>query len=109
MGQRELKSWLQEAPLLPTTTSHAPVVDMSNLPAEDILQDILDRGTDLGLRLKIEGFEIMSIPPQPGAEPLHKAHLYQKLRDMARNEFIPAMALSLIRSTLNGGFGCYKS
>ena len=107
MYKRQLKSWLQEAAALsPAITAAAPVVDVANLPPPPALQTILHQATASGLRLAINDVELLAIPPQPGAEPLKEAHLHQALAELARSQFVPAMALPLIRTIVERGSLC---
>jgi hypothetical protein len=46
------------------------------------------------------------MPPQPGAEPLREEHLRSALGGLAEEQFIPALALHLIRSTRGQGLLC---
>jgi glycosyltransferase involved in cell wall biosynthesis len=95
--KRALASWLQDVPMPPCLHSDAPVIDMAALPLADALADILARASTAGARLAIEGVEVLTIPPQPGAEPLRVEHLHDALRTMARQKFIPAMAMRTLR------------
>lgn len=104
-GEQALSAWLQEAPMLPAVASNAPVIDLAALPSADILQGILEQSTRIGLRLALRGIEVLTIPPQPGVEPLREEHLQQALRNLAREQFVPALALQLIRST-GGSLPC---
>lgn len=105
-GRQALAAWLQEAPMPPTVASNAPVVDMAALPPVDVLQGMLERATNLGLRLCLGGVEVLTILPQPGAEPLREEHLYGALRRLAEQQFVPALTLHLIRSAAGGGSLC---
>jgi glycosyltransferase involved in cell wall biosynthesis len=97
-GKRALHAWLQEAPLAPSVTADAPSLDLSNVPPEPALRDILQRATLMGLRLYLEGNQVLAIPPQLGAEPLREEHLQNFVRRAAKEQFIPALALSLSRT-----------
>ena len=105
-GRRALANWLQEAPMAPAAASDAPVVDMAALPPTDVLQILLEEAANTGLRLHWEGIEVLAIPPQPGAEPLREEHLRSALGGLAEEQFIPALALHLIRSTRGQGLLC---
>lgn len=105
-GQQALAAWLQEAPMPPAVASNAPIIDMAALPPVDVLQGMLERATSIGLRLCLEGVEVLTMPPQPGAEPLREEHLHSALRGLAEWQFVPALALHLIRSTAGGGLLC---
>ena len=96
-------AWLQEAPLPPAVAGDAPVVDLAALPAADALEEALKHATDQGLRLALGGYEVLTIPPQPGAEPLRDEHLHLALRELAEQQFVPALAMHLVRSTSPGG------
>lgn len=105
-GRQALAAWLQEAPMPPAVASNAPIIDMAALPPVDVLQGMLERATSIGLRLCLEGVEVLTMPPQPGAEPLREEHLHSALRGLAEWQFVPALALHLIRSTAGGGLLC---
>jgi GT2 family glycosyltransferase len=105
-GQRAWAAWLQEAPVPPTVASSAPVVDMAAPPPPDVLQGVLEQATNTGLRLALEGVEVVAIPPQPGAEPLREEHLHRALQQLVERQFVPALALHLIRSTRGGSILC---
>jgi GT2 family glycosyltransferase len=103
MKQHELNLWLQETPVSLSVSDDAPAVDITNLPPSLILQDSLQQGTTTGLRLTAGGIDILTIPPQPGAEPLQEAHLQRALSDLARTQFVPALALPVVRSIIDRG------
>jgi hypothetical protein len=94
---------LQETPVSLSVSDDAPTVDITNLPPSLILQDSLQQGTTTGLRLTAGGIDILTIPPQPGAEPLQEAHLQRALSDLARTQFVPALALPVVRSIIDRG------
>jgi len=96
-GKRALASWLQDVPMPPCVQSHAPVIDMAALPSADTLAELLAQATTAGVRLVIEGVEVLAMPPQLGAEPLRQEHLHDALREMARRKFIPALAMHTLR------------
>jgi GT2 family glycosyltransferase len=105
-GQRALAAWLQEAPMPPAVASNAPVVDMADLPPADALHGMLEQATSRGLRLELGGAEVLTIPPQPGAEPLREQHLHSALRELTEEQFVPAVVLHLIRSIPREGWLC---
>jgi glycosyltransferase involved in cell wall biosynthesis len=105
-GQKALAAWLQEGSLPPAIAPDAPVVDLVALPPTDTLKCLLERGTHVGLRLALGGVEVLTIPPQPGAEPLREEHLHNRLQQVAEQDFVPALALHLIQSNARGGSIC---
>jgi len=96
-GKRALASWLQDVPMPPCVRSDAPAIDMAALPPADALAELLARASEAGVRLVVEGIEVLAIPPQLGAEPLREEHLHDALRQMARRQFIPALAMHTLR------------
>ena len=80
----------------PTVAGNAPLIDLAMLPPADVLQGILEQAANLGLRLTLEGVEVLAMPPQPGAEPLRKEHLHTALQRLAEQQFVPSLALHLI-------------
>ncbi len=96
-GKRALASWLQDVPMPPCVLSDAPVIDMAALPAADALAELLAQATTAGVRLAIDGIEVLAMLPQLGAEPLREEHLHDMLRQMARRKFIPALAMHTLR------------
>jgi GT2 family glycosyltransferase len=105
-GQKALVAWLQEAPMPPAVASNAPVVDMAVLPPAGVLQETLEQATTMGLWLHWAGVQVLSIPPKPGSEPLREEHLHAALREFAEQQFVPALALHLIRSGRGGILPC---
>jgi GT2 family glycosyltransferase len=101
-GKHSLAAWLQEAPIPSAVESNAPIIDVANPYGKDVLQGLLNRATSLGLRLYFEGTEVLTIPPQPGMEPLKKEHIDSALQELAKQQFIPALALHMIRSAGGG-------
>ena len=90
----------------PAVASDAPVVDMATLPSADVLRQVLERASHMGLRLALGGAEVLTIAPQPGAEPLREEHLHRTLQELAERQFVPALGLYLLRSTTGGGSLC---
>jgi hypothetical protein len=91
-------TWLQEAPVLPTVANDAPAIDLSALPADVELMHLLELATRKGVRILIDGYEVLGLAPQAGAEPLRLAHLKSAVRSLAKQQFIPALALQLCRA-----------
>jgi glycosyltransferase involved in cell wall biosynthesis len=96
--QRALSAWLQEVPLPPAVAVHAPTLDVSALPSQEVLQVILERATELGLQVTLAGSEILALPPHPGAEPLRLEHIRGALSKLAQQQFVPALALHMART-----------
>jgi GT2 family glycosyltransferase len=105
-GRRALAAWLQEAPVQPALAADAPSVDLGSLPPEGLLQDLLAQGSERGLRLAVHGVEVLKLSPRPGFEPLRKEHLHRLLREHARQNFVPALALQWIRATPGRDLTC---
>jgi glycosyltransferase involved in cell wall biosynthesis len=101
-GKHSLAAWLQEAPMPPAVESNAPIIDVAKPYRKDVLQGLLKRATSLGLRIGLEGIEVLTIPPQPGKEPLKKEHIDSALQELSKQQFVPALALHMIRSTSGG-------
>lgn len=101
-GQQAFAAWLQDAPLPPSIASNAPIIDIAKSPPAETMTGLLDQATTLGLRITFEGIEILSLPPQPGLEPLQKEHLDTILRRVIQQQFVPALAFRFIRSTAGG-------
>lgn len=97
-SKRQLLAWLQEAPLAPPMASDAVTLDLAALPIGDDLAACLAEGSQKGVRLLLNGYEMTTIPPQPGAEPLRVEHLRAELRALARREFVPGLAIQLAQS-----------
>lgn len=97
-GRDKMVTWLQEAPVPPAVAGNAPIVDITALPADEILERILEQASVLGLRLAIQEIEVLAITPQPGAEPLRKEHLQHLFKNLAKHQFVPALALKLIQA-----------
>ena len=105
-GQKALANWLQEGPMPPAIATDAPIIDLAALPPIDALQELLQQATTLGVRLALQGMEVLTIPPQPGTEPLQEEHLHSALRALAEKQFIPALAMQRIRSISGGSLLC---
>lgn len=91
-----LVAWLQEVPMPPSVASHAPMIDMAVPLPHGVVQNTLAQATDRGLRLAVAGIEVLSLPPQPGAEPLREEHLQGMWRQLKEQQFIPALAWHMI-------------
>jgi hypothetical protein len=104
IGPGQLSGWLQEAPLYPTLAANAPTLDLNNLPDPKTLPVVLQRASEAGLRLTLNGLDLLTIPPKPGAEPLRPVHLEAALRELAGQNFVPALALPLFESKRRGGY-----
>lgn len=103
---KNMHNLLQEVPIMPAMSENAPIIDMSNLPPKAELQDILEGATQLGLRLALEGIEILTVPPQPGSETLRKKHLESMLQQLKEQEFVPAIIPQLKNLKPKGGVPC---
>ena len=97
-GSQAMTAWLQEAPVPPAVAGNAPIVDITTLPADETLEQLLEQASHLGLRLAIGGIELLAVPPQPGAEPLRKEHLQHLFKNLAMHRFIPVLGLELIQA-----------
>lgn len=107
IGERQkLSAWLQEAPLLPTVAADAPLIEMTALPSAPLSKDTLEQATRAGARLTIGGMEVLSLPPQPGAEPLREEHLRAALDDLLGQQFVPAVALQMLRAGGQESWAC---
>lgn len=94
IGTREaLVAWLQEAPLPQPVACDAPVLDLSDLPSEAEIAQILKVARKKGLRAIWKGLPLFVVPPNPGAEPLCLEHLWRMLWDICEQEFVPALAM----------------
>jgi glycosyltransferase involved in cell wall biosynthesis len=97
-GKRALLAWLQEAPVVPAVAGDAPAIDLAAPFPESVLQAKLSAASQKGIRVLIDGYEVLALPPQAGAEPLRLEHLRGALRKLAGQQFIPALALHTCRS-----------
>jgi GT2 family glycosyltransferase len=98
-SRKAYKSWLGEVPPRLSQAIDAPMIDLSRLPEEAKLEHLLEIANTKGVVLAHNGIIVLSLPPQPGAEPLQLKHLQQALRDHVENHFNPALALGLARAT----------
>jgi hypothetical protein len=94
-GRRALAALMQEADPKPAVACDAPVLDFAALPPPSRLEEILTQENSKGVRLTLDGEELLSIPPQYAAEPLRKEHLERALNDLTSKRFLPALALRL--------------
>jgi GT2 family glycosyltransferase len=101
-GRRALAALMQEAEPKPAVACDAPVLDIAALPPPSSLEDIFMQENSKGVRLTLDGEELLSIPPQYAAEPLRKEHLDRVLNDLTRQRFLPALALRMICSEKGG-------
>ncbi len=99
-NKRKFVNWLQEAPMPPIVASNAPIIDIARLPSVNQLKKVLEHSTKVGLRLALEGIEVLNLPPIPGSEPLKIEHLHYALQEAAEHQFIPAMAWHKIISNI---------
>jgi GT2 family glycosyltransferase len=97
-GKRAMFGWLQEAPIVPAVAGDAPAIDLAALPAETELRHLLDLATRKGVRVLIDGCEVLTLAPQAGAEPLRLVHLKSAVRSLAKQQFIPALALQMAQA-----------
>lgn len=97
-NQQTMASWLQEVAMPPTIASDAPLFDLSALPQDEALRDLLAQASVKGARLLIDGMEVLVVPPQLGAEPLRMEHLNGALRALAKRQFVPALAVHMSQS-----------
>ncbi len=101
-GRRALTTFMQEAEPKPAVAFDAPILDIAALPPTSALEEILMQGNSKGVRLTLDGEELLSIAPQYAAEPLRREHLDRALNDLTRQRFLPAVALGIIRSAKEG-------
>jgi len=96
--RRAFQDWLQEAPLPPAVAPDAPVHDLASSRTDAALAEVLDLGSRVGLRLLVDGSEVLALPPKPGCEPLRPPHLAALVSELAESELIPALALKWVRA-----------
>jgi GT2 family glycosyltransferase len=101
-GRRALAALMQEAEPKPAVACDAPVLDIATLPPPSDLEEIMMQENSKGVRLTLDGEELLSIAPQYAAEPLRKEHLDRALNDLARKRFLPALAFRMICSEKGG-------
>jgi glycosyltransferase involved in cell wall biosynthesis len=92
------EAWLQEVPFPPAIAPDAPVLDLAAPGLEATVAAVLDHGSRFGLRVVIDGIEVLAIPPKPGWEPLRLQHVQACLRELAESQFVPALALKWLRA-----------
>ena len=95
-------SWLQEGPYPQPVAFDAPVVDLVQQEVLNIPDEILERANVLGLRLTINGSEILTIPVVPGCEPITRKHIDRYLYESMKNRFLPEFAYHMICSAEGG-------
>lgn len=92
-GRDSLAAWLQEAPSPNPVAPDAPSLDLSVLPMEGDLSQILESADVKGLRVNWKGISVFTIPPNSGSESLREEHLWKFLWDNCQKEFLPALAM----------------
>src|SRR5262249_46939869 len=102
LGARALTGWVQEGPDFDGVGARAPTLDLSAMPMESELSRILLEGTAKGLVLTFDVIEVLVLPPDAGAEPLNERHIRSALRRMPKEQFIPPLALKLVRDAGGG-------
>jgi GT2 family glycosyltransferase len=96
-GQPAFDEWRSGAPAPAGPVRDLPVYDVAAPPHGSELEQILERGTEIGLRIEFEGADVMTIAPDPAAEPLRPEHIDLIVRDLARTSFVPAIARQFVR------------
>jgi hypothetical protein len=97
-GKRAMLSWLQEAPMSPVVAADAPRFDIAATPSGDELCRMLKAAGAKGIRVLVEGTEVLALPPVVGAEQLRLEHIHGAVRELCGQQFVPALALHACRS-----------
>jgi hypothetical protein len=93
---------MQEAEPKPAVASDAPVFDIAARLPPSGLEQILMHENSKGVRLTLDGEELVSIPPKYAAEPLRKEHLDRVLKDLTHTRFLPGLALNMVCAEKGG-------
>jgi GT2 family glycosyltransferase len=103
MGSRKAyKSWLGEVPPRVSQATDAPTIDLARLPKPATLNRLLELANSKGVIIAHNGVMVLSLPPEPGAEPLRLEHLQLAMREASQKNFHPALALGLVRAMQGG-------
>jgi glycosyltransferase involved in cell wall biosynthesis len=105
-GWRELNAWFQEMTLTTTAGLNAPVIDLTDFPSGEELEQCLESAAIAGLRVLISGLDLLLIPPQPDKEPLREEHIWGAIRKQMEQQIPPAIAFHLTRSAGGKGLPC---
>jgi hypothetical protein len=84
--------WTEEETNAAVIGAGAPCLEWTKLPAMSRLGELLAEGSRIGIRILIDGMEVLAIPPEPWSEPLRKEHIELALSRTCAEQFVPALA-----------------
>jgi hypothetical protein len=91
--EEDYLSYLQEGPSPVQLLNRAPTLDLASTPLDAELGNLLREASETGVLVTFDGLEVMTIPPEFGAEALESRHVVQSLQELAINRFLPLPTL----------------
>jgi glycosyltransferase involved in cell wall biosynthesis len=86
------REWKEEETNAAVIGAGAPCLEWTKLPADSHLEELLAEGSRIGIRILIDGLEVLAIPPEPWSEPLRREHIELALSRTCAEQFVPALA-----------------
>jgi GT2 family glycosyltransferase len=88
---RTLTAWTEEGMNAWIVASDAPSIDWNKLPETSELLRILSEGSRKGLRVLMDGIEVLRIPVEPWSESLTLENVEMMIRRRCTEEIVPAL------------------
>jgi glycosyltransferase involved in cell wall biosynthesis len=89
--------WTQEETNAAVIGAGAPCLEWTTLHKTKRLDELLAEGSRIGIRILIDGMEVLAIPPEPWSEPLRSEHIELALSRTCAEQFVPALASRSIK------------
>ena len=90
--------WIEEETSAPVIGAEAPSLEWTRLPTMPRLDKLLAEGSTKGLRVLIDGTEVLAIPPEPWSESLRKEHIELALSRIYAEQFVPALVPTCVEA-----------
>jgi glycosyltransferase involved in cell wall biosynthesis len=84
--------WSEEETDAAVIQAKAPCLEWTRLASRPHLDELLAEGSRKGIRILIDGMEVLTLPPEPWAEPLRREHIELALSRICAQQFVPALA-----------------
>jgi hypothetical protein len=90
--KQRFECWREQIPQA-QLEADVPVLEWTHLPEPATLERTLRDADIRGLKITLDGSPILTIPPEPGAEPLRLHHLESRITEVAARQLVGPLAL----------------
>ena len=96
------REWTEEETNATTIAPDAPCLEWTMPPAMPRLEELLAEGSRKGIRVLIDGMEVLTMPAEPWSEPLRIEHIQRALSSVCTEQLVPALVPGCINALLVG-------